>query len=230
MDLASLGKKHPTLVIGFPGFGMAGSIALQHLIEHSKPEPIGHLSLHDAATTFLAIHEGRPIWPVSTYYDEGRSIVYIHALIPLPNDSETSDELFSVIEQIDPARIVVLESIGSMEDGHRTFSYTIDERASHGLSLPEPLKEGVVLGTSAEIYSRYPDRTVGIFSEANVSIPDSEAAAQLLETLNGLFDLGMDATALRELSKVFEERVKRILKESKNAKSMTEKNQMFYVG
>ena len=230
MDLSSLGKKHPTLVIGFPGFGMACSIALQHLIEHSKPRLIGHLSLHDASSTFLAIHEGRPIWPVSTYFDEDRSIVYIHALIPLPNDSKTSDEFFAVIERIDPARIVVLESIGSMEDGHRTFSYVVDEKASEGLSLPEGLEEGVVLGTSAEIFSRYPDRTVGIFSEANVSIPDSEAAAQLLETLNGLFDLGMDATALRELSKVFEERVKRILKDSKSAKSMSDKNQMFYVG
>ena len=230
MDLASLGKRHPTLVIGFPGFGMAGSIALQHLVEHAKPAPIGHLSLHDAAATFMAIHEGRPIWPVSVYFDEGRSIVYIHALIPLPNDSDTSDELFAVIEQIDPSRIILLESIGSMEDGHRTFSYAVDQTATEGLSLPEPLTEGVVLGTSAEVFSRYPDRAVGIFSEANVSIPDSEAAAQLLETLNGLLDLGMDATALRELSKVFEERVKRILKDSKSAKSMSEKNQMFYVG
>jgi uncharacterized protein len=230
MDLTSLGKKHPTLVIGFPGFGMAGSIALQHLIDHAKPSLVGHLSLHDMATTFMAIHEGHPIWPVSTYYDEQRSIVYIHALIPLPTDSKTSDELFSVIEGIDPVRIVVLESIGSMEEGHRIYSYSVDDRASDGLSLPERLKEGVVLGTSAEIFSRYPDRTVGLFSEANVSIPDSEAAAQLLESLNALLDLGMDATALRELSKVFEERVKRILKDSKHAKSVNEQNQMFYVG
>ena len=230
MDISSLGKKHPVLVIGFPGFGMAGSIALQHVVDANKPALLGHLSLHDQSSTFMAIHEGRPVWPVSAYYDEQRAIVYVHALIPVLNDSVTSDELYEMIDSIEPERIVVLESIGTMDDGHKTFSYTVDDRASEGLSLPERLSEGVILGTSADLFSRYPDRTIGLFSEANVSIPDSEAAAQLLEVLNGLFDLGLDTEALREMSKVFEERVKKILKDSKSAKTMTEKNQMFYVG
>lgn len=229
MDLSSITNK-PRLVIGFPGFGMAGSIALQHLVDHARPELLGHLSLHDASSTFLAIHDGKPIWPVSVYRDAERNIVYIHALIPLPTDSGTAKEFFDAIESLDPERIIVLESIGSTDDGHRTFSYAVDEHAKRDLTLPGSLSEGVVLGTSAELFSRFPDRTIGVFSEANVAIPDSEAAAQLLEVLNTMFDLKMDTNELREMAKVFEQRVKKILKESKSAKSMSEQNQMFYVG
>lgn len=231
MDLSSLGKRRPTLVVGFPGFGMAGSIALQYLVEHAQPATVGHLSLGDPSSTFLAVHQGKPIWPVSIYHDAERNLAIIHALVPLALDEASGEELFSTVGSLDPERIVVLESIGSAEEGHhKTFSYAIDPAASKGLELPEGLEEGILLGASAELFSRYPERTLGIFSEAHVSVPDSEAAAQLLEILNGLFGLGMDTGALREMSKVFEERVKRILKNSKSAKSMSEKNQMFYVG
>lgn len=229
MDFSGLGSR-PRLVIGFPGFGMAGSIALQHLIEHTTLRHIGHLSLHDASSMFLAIHDSRPIWPVTVYSDDDRNIVYIHALVPLPGDSSTTADLFKAIDEIDPSRIIVLESIGTTEDAHRTFSYVVHDGAKEGFEVPEPLTEGVVLGTSAEIFSRYPDRTIGIFSEANVAMPDSEAAAQLLEELNSVLGLDLDTNALREMAKVFEEKVKQILKDSKTARSASEQNQMFYVG
>ena len=231
MDLSALVKKRPTLVIGFPGFGMAGSIALQYLVEHASPRQIGHLRLSDPSSTFLAVHQGKPIWPITAYHDEGHNLVFIHALVPLPLDDAFGEEFFSTVGSLDPERIVVLESIGSTEEGHHaTFSYAIDDRAREGLELPGSLSEGILLGASAELFSRYPERTLGIFSEAHVSVPDSEAAAQLLEILNGVFGLGMDTTELRAMSKVFEQRVKQILKNSKSAKNLSEKNQMFYVG
>ena len=86
------------------------------------------------------------------------------------------------------------------------------------------------MGLFPKLYSEYPQETTGLFSEANINIPDSEAAAKLLKALDEIYGFDIDYSKLQTASQVFEKKLKNIMKKSQEAKNMQDKKQTFYIG
>lgn len=69
-----------------------------------------------------------------------------------------------------------------------------------------------------------------IFAEASSNMPDSKAAAKIIETLDKYLGLKVDYKPLLEQAKKFEEKLKGILSKSQEAQQLQEKKKLSYVG
>jgi uncharacterized protein len=234
VELSYLREKKPAILLAFPGFGMAGSIALQYFIENTNVEFKGRLDFDGPQFSFIAIHEGSIIWPVSVYYAPEQNVVIVHSLVPLGGaEKELYGSISSIINEVGSEMIILLESIGAPDKTEHQVFYHSNRQdwkvmcSSKGYTA---LKEGIILGLSSRIIGGYEDKTLGLFCEAHLDLPDSEAAAALIKALDDIFGYNVDYEKLKAVSSAFEEKVKSIAKKSKNAQSLKEKNQMFYVG
>ena len=68
-----------TVVEGFPGFGLVGTIATGFLIDHLKCERIGNHWFEELPAT-LAIHEKKIVDPVGIYYSKKYNLVILHSI------------------------------------------------------------------------------------------------------------------------------------------------------
>ena len=57
--------KNVTIIEGFPGFGLVGTITTEFLIDHLKAEKIGRVFFQDLAP-LIAVHEGKIVEPIGT--------------------------------------------------------------------------------------------------------------------------------------------------------------------
>ena len=234
LKLDDLKERRPRILLGFPGFGMAGSIALQYFIENTQVEFRGRIELEGPQFSFIAVHDGKPVWPISVYYAPEQNVLLVHSLVPLGgSEKELYASISSIISGVGSEMILLLESIGAPEKNtHQVYCYSSrqewkDLAKSKGYS---PLSEGIVIGISSRIMTGFNDNVFGIFCEAHLEMPDSEAAAELIKALDVLFSFNVDYEKLKAVSSAFEEKLKNIARKSKNAQSLKEKSQMFYVG
>ena len=234
MNLEYLREKRPKILLGFPGFGMAGSIALQYFIENTKVEFKGRIDLEGNQFSFIAIHDEKPVWPISVYYAPEQNVLLVHSLVPLAGaEKELYASISTIIKQVESEMIILLESIGAQEKTeHQVFYYSSrqewkDLAKNKGYKV---LNEGIVLGMSSRVIAGFEDKVFGLFCEAHFDLPDSEAAAALIKALDEIFDFKVDYEKLKAISSAFEDKLKTIAKKSKNAQSLKEKSQMFYVG
>ena len=69
-----------------------------------------------------------------------------------------------------------------------------------------------------------------IFAEAHTQLPDSKAAAKIIEVLDKYLGLKVDYKPLLKQAEQFEEKLKGMLSKGKEAMDMQDKKQMSYVG
>src|SRR3989338_8668912 len=60
--------QNPRIILGFPGFGLVGSIATEFLISHLKTEKVGRMLVPEMPA-MVAIHQKKVVDSVSLYYD-----------------------------------------------------------------------------------------------------------------------------------------------------------------
>ena len=71
--------KNVTIIEGFPGIGLIGTIVTEFLIDHLDAEKIGTIWFDDLAP-ILAIHDGKVLDPLAVYYSKKYNLVIFHAL------------------------------------------------------------------------------------------------------------------------------------------------------
>ena len=71
--------KNVTIIEGFPGFGLIGTIAIEFLMDHLETEKIGIIEM-DEVPAMIAIHQNKVIEPVSLHYNKEHNMVLVHAI------------------------------------------------------------------------------------------------------------------------------------------------------
>ena len=71
--------KNVTIIEGFPGFGLIGTIATEFLMEHLETEKIGIIYM-DEVPAMIAIHKNKVIEPISIHYNKEYNMVLVHAI------------------------------------------------------------------------------------------------------------------------------------------------------
>ena len=73
-------KKKPkdvTIIEGFPGFGLVGTITTEFLLEHLKAELIGNF-MFEEMPTIVAIHDSKLVHPMGIYHDKKYNLLIFH--------------------------------------------------------------------------------------------------------------------------------------------------------
>ena len=227
--------KNCTVIEGFPGFGLVGTIASEFLIEHLETEQIGKILFNDMPA-MVAIHENKLVEPLGIFHDREHNIVILHAITAATHyEWEMASTVGKLASDLSAKEIISLEGVGSAEETKESqvFYYSNDEKSSKLFEKAgiQPLKEGIIIGVTGAVLLRVEKVPVScIFAETHSNLPDSKAAAKVIEALDKYIGMSLDYKPLLEQAQKFEDKLKTILQKSQEAQDASDKKKLSYLG
>jgi len=132
-----------------------------------------------------------------------------------------------IAKDVDAKEIVVLEGIPSFKEEINLFYYSTKK-----INLKvNPLKEGIIMGVTASLLLKAGKIPITcLFAETHSNLPDSEAAAKIVETLDGYLGFKIDVKPLFEQAKKFESSLKQYIEKSRGMLDQKQKKELSYFG
>lgn len=224
------------IIVGFPGFGLIGTIATKFLIEHLDVEHIGNIE-STKLVPLAAIHKSKLIGPLDIFYDKKYNLVVVQTLSDLAGEEwQVAEIIYELCEDLKAKEIIILEGIPTQNPKNlKTYYYCSGKNSCMEKLNLEPLKEGVMMGATATLLLKLKDGIpfLGIFSEGHSQLPDSEAAARTIKILDEYLGLKIDYKPLMLAAKRFEDMMNQLIEKNKKTKMIpykTEKGDLDYLG
>lgn len=228
--------KAPTVIEGFPGFGLVSTIATGFLIDHLKCEQIGKYWFEEGQPS-IAIHGCKLVDPIGVYYNKKYNIVIVHSIAPAQgNEWKAAEIVLDVAKQIGAKEIITLEGVGSQEmDETRGFFYTSNpaHRKNFEKIGIDCLGEGIIVGVTAALLTKGQQKNLDVcalFAETHSNLPDSKAAAKVIELLDKYIGLKVDYQPLLRQAEEFEKKLRNMMEKAQQSKDIKDKKQISYVG
>jgi uncharacterized protein len=228
--------KKPIVIQGFPGFGLVGTIASEFLIDHLKTIQIGSIRFYKMPA-MIAVHEGKAVDPIGIFYNPKYNIVIIHGVTGVAGlEWYIADAINKIAGDLEAKEIISLEGIGSAAPSEKpkTFYFSSDKKRAKKLKEAgcDLLKEGIIMGTTGAMMVT-PVKGVAmtsIFAETHSELPDSKAAAKIIEILDKYLGLDVDYKPLLKQAEKFEGKLKELLKKGEVISEEHQKKKLSYVG
>ncbi|MBW3016898.1 PAC2 family protein [Candidatus Woesearchaeota archaeon] len=230
--------KNPIIIDGFPGLGLVGTIATEFLIEHLQAKEIGRIKGNELPP-LVAVHDKKIVRSIGFFYAEKQNLLILHVISgAVGMEWQLADLLIDQANELKAKEIISLESVGvpAGEEAEKTraFYYTNKKTSEKKLadSGAEPLTEGIIMGVTGALMQRVGKDIPfsAIFAETHTGLPDSKAAAKLIEVLDKYVGLDVDPKPLMQSAEKFEQKLKMLLEKSKSASTEQEKKKLSYVG
>jgi len=223
--------KSPTIVEGFPGFGLIGTIATEFLIKHLDAEQIGLIRI-DEIPPIIAVHKGKPVEPIGIFYAKKQNILILHALSSVQGlEWKLADLLVKLYKDLQAKEIISIEGVGSGVQGREPRVFYM---CSYGENLKktglEILQEGIIMGVSGALLLKKSIHLTCLFAETHSTLPDSRAAARIIEVLDKYLGLKVDYKPLLAKAEQFESKIKDLLEKAQNATQQSDKKKQTYFG
>ncbi len=225
--------KNVTVIEGFPGFGLIGTIAVEFLLDHLDTEKIGIIEM-DEIPAMIAIHQNKVIEPVSLHYNKKYNLVLVHAInIGKDLGWKLAGIIEELAQELNAKEVISLEGVGSPNPGSKVFFYSTHDgaKAKKLSAIAAPLNEGIIVGVTGALLartSRVP--VVAFFAEAQSGLPDSKAAAEIIKALDAYAGLQVDPKPLLQQAKEFEQKLKGIIQKGSKAEELQEEKRDNYFG
>lgn len=224
--------KNPIIIEGFPGLGLIGTISTEYLIKHLGAKSIGFIS-SQKITPMVAIHDSKIIQPLEVYYAKSKNIIILHALADVRGmEWDIAEALIELYTTLKAKEIISLEGILGQSKELNSYYFTNDANNKKiSKSKANSLKEGIIMGVTAALLLKNSQlTTTGFFVETQSKLPDSRAAAKIIEMLDGYLDLGVDYKPLEKAAAEFEEKLQGYVEKMKVASKKTEEKAENYFG
>jgi len=225
--------KNPIIIEGFPGFGFVGAIATQFLIEHLDAKPIGFIYSNEI-TPLVTIHKNNLMQPLSIYYDHKNNIVIVHALTPVNGlEWKIANVVEKLYKDLKAKELICLEGVNALTESNESKAYFQSTVASSQKKLEKlglkSLGEGVILGvTGAVLLKKLPVSC--IFAEAHMNLPDSKAAAKIIQVLDSYLGLKVDYKPLLKRAEEMESKIKGMISKTREVQDIKAKKELDYFG
>src|SRR3989338_2021362 len=122
--------KNCTIIEGFPGFGLVGTIASEFLMEHLNTEQIGKILFSDMPA-MVAIHENKLVEPLGIFYNQKFNIMILHAITAATHyEWEMANTVSKLASDLNAKEILSLEGVGSAAEGegNQVFYYSNNDK------------------------------------------------------------------------------------------------------
>jgi len=216
--------KNPLLIEGFPGIGLVGNIASQYIVNELKMTYLGAMSSRYFPP--LAVLTGGVVnMPVRIYEDAAKGLVILTADIPVhPLASyEIGKEIVSFAESIGAREMVCLAGITVMGDLHRVFGAVSRQDLLDKIKdKAEVFEMGTITGITGSIMNECRIRNlpaICLLGETASAEPDPRAAIATIETLNKIYDLGINTAKLSEQAEQIEVQMAQLAQQMKTTSS-----------
>jgi len=224
--------KNPIIIEGFPGFGLVGNISTEFLIDHLHAEQIGSIKMEESSP-MIAIHEGKVIHPVGIFYDKENNILILHAIASTQGiEWKMAEIITQLAEDLQAREVICLEGVvGGDETDVRSFYFSnqkSSEKKFESIKV-EKLKEGVIVGVTGALLLEKDLPISSIFVETHSAMPDSKAAAKIIEVLDKYLGLAVDYKPLLKQAEEFERKLKSIIAQKNTVADEQEKKRLSYI-
>ena len=228
--------KGVTIIQGFPGIGLIGTITTEFLVEHLGTEQIGSVIMDDVPAV-VAIHGSKIVEPISIHYNKDYNIVLIHA-ISLGHGVGwgLARVVHEICEQLNAKEIISVEGVGSTQPtpSSSIFFFTTNDKARKRLNkIAKPLQEGVIVGVTGALLASSRESKVPVttfFGETMSNLPDSKSAASIIKVLDKYLGLDLDPKPLFAQAEQFELKLRRIVEQTKQTTEIQKKKTLSYLG
>jgi uncharacterized protein (TIGR00161 family) len=224
MKLILKGKPKPncTIIEGVPGFGFVSTIATEYLIDHLNTKQIGSI-FSEELSPLAIIHEGEVKDPISIHYNAKYNLVIVQAVTSIAGlEWELAEALSELYKKFKAKEIISIEGIqgpGTKEPS--AYAYTTVKKNEMALKKAKikKLENGIILGTSGAlmIKTNHDLNATYLFAETMTDLPDSKAAAKIIESLDKYLGLKVDYKPLLKKAEVFEAKLKELIKRAGEA-------------
>lgn len=212
-----------TLIEGFPGMGLVGTISAKYLTEKLDFSEVGFV---DSAifVPIIRVHNGLPVHPSRIYVNQKKKLVLLisEQIIPQLFTERLAKAVVEWIKQKKIAQVISLSGIRALpskEGKEIVYGIASDEASKKMLKKynVQVIKEGITSGVTALILLGLKDNKIDAFSlMGNVQIAaDYKAASSILEKLSEMLSLNIDTKPLKKEAK---ETKKALLEHLKNLK------------
>lgn len=215
--------KSPIIIEGFPGFGFVSTIAVEYLMDHLKTKSIGRIWSPELAPMAL-VHSNRIIQPLEIFYNEKYNLVLLEAIAGVSGlEWEIADAILLLAKELNAKEIIAIEGIGSQEDRTEPFAYyhtnqDVKKKIFESMNCKQ-IAEGIIFGVSGALLVKLkPENKISfVFAETHSNLPDSKAAAKIIEVLDKYLKLDIDYKPLLKKAAEFEEKLKGIISKTQEA-------------
>ncbi len=213
-DLKMLEK--PSVIVGFPGTGLVGSVAAAQIVENLEMKFAGYFSSPDFAP-LAAIHNYKPMPAARIHYSEkSNTIVIISEMtIPVGASLEVAEKIFEFCKSVNASKIISLGGIALKENKEGVYVISSDTsvvKNAVAKKIAKPIREGATTGVTGILLTMGTLRnvpTTAILSEASEEYLDPKAAANALSALNKMIGTNVETAKLEkeavELSRTIKE-------------------------
>lgn len=202
-----------TLIEGFPGTGLVGTISAKYLVENLDFKEVGHLH-SEVFMPIIRIHDGVPVFPSRIYVNDKYKLVVLisEQVIPRPFIPKVARTVVEWILQHEISRVV---SLAGIQTGNKTDMKVYGIAANmnskdlfKGLDV-EVIEDGITTGITALMLLHLKESNVKAISLlGNVTLgADYKAAAELIKRLNKLMKLNLKVEPLYEQAKKTEQEI-----------------------
>ena len=197
-------KPSETVLVGFSTYGLAGLTAANFLVEQLELEETGHVT----ATSLPAItpfEDGRPRHHSRFFSRDDLDVtVFVNELfIPAGAADSFADAVLSWTDTNDVEEVAVLSGIPVAHgpEEHDVFYVATDDYRERRLADTDlkGMGNGFVDGVNASLLSRGMDsalRTGVLITPVHAQVPDVQAAIRLVEAVEEIYGLSVDAGPL----------------------------------
>ncbi len=219
-EFEKVNLKNPTIIEGFPGIGMIGTIGASYLAEKLGLKLIGTI----ASTHFppvAAIHNYKPVYPARIYASEKHDLIVLFSefVIPMEVVFPLSEKLILWAREKKAKSIISLAGIASPEVGDHVYGIASTPEWGEKLKAlgVDLIREGATQGVSGVLIA---EAAVENFPAANLMIQtdkpmDPAAAAKLLKLLSKLTSIPIDTKQLETEGQAVESRMREAMEKMK---------------
>jgi uncharacterized protein len=223
-----LSHEGSSVLMGFPGSGLVGSIALQYMVDQLEFTQIG--SMNSKYFPPLAMmNRGVINVPVRIY--EKNNIAAIVADIPIHPMIcyEVANGIMDWLMPFKVREVVTIAGIITNEPEKRVFGVaTSDEALPRIQEKTIILPIGSISGIASSILTECKIRNIhayGLLGET-INAPDPRASAASIEVLNTMYDLNLDVKPLLEQAEEIESTMQKLSEQVQSAETMPKKEQL----
>lgn len=218
-----------TLIEGFPGMGLVGTIAAKYVVEKLRFDFHGFIR-SNMFMPVIRIHKGLPIQPSRIYISEPKKLVVLisEQVIPKMHVNAMAKATVDWIQKKQISTVISLSGINAGENENSMIYGIAANQESHKLLEEHKLQiieDGITTGVTAMMLLEMKRTSIKAISLlGNVKIgADYHAAAEVLKKLTEILDLKLDVAPLLKEAQELEKELVKQLQSVKDTKDSTEK-------
>jgi len=223
----ALSSADKSVLIGFPGSGLVGSIALQYMVDQLGFEQIGMMTSKYFPPVAL-MSKGVINVPVRMYEKDNLAAIVADVPIHPVICYEVANGIMDWLEQFRLREVVMIAGIITNEPEKRVFGVATDENALKRIENETIiLPMGSISGIAGSILTECKIRSIpaiGLLGET-VNTPDPRSSAAAIEVLNKVYGLNLEVQPLIDQAVEIEAAMQQIAEQVQKTEAMPRKEQ-----